>query len=97
MFCYLIQSDICNPNEFPGMGCSNRRFRSVIKIEPSDDAKVLTLEAGFSRDIMRSETLLLYYFKRTKINNAYDYIMCNAQLQGHKKRDIASICCMCPN
>lgn len=27
----------------------------------------------------------------------HDYIMCNAQLQGHKKRDIASIYCMCPN
>ena len=23
--------------------------------------------------------------------------MCNAQFQGHKNRDIASICCMCPN
>lgn len=27
----------------------------------------------------------------------HDYIMCNAQFQGHKNRDIASICCMCPN
>lgn len=27
----------------------------------------------------------------------HDNIMCNAQFQGHKKRDIASIDCMCPN
>jgi len=38
---------------------------------------------------------LLYSF--TLNAQEHDYIMCNAQFQGHEKRDIASIGCMCPN
>lgn len=51
---------------------------------------------GFGGSDAPKQVQSLHLFNHLNTNE-HDYIMCNAQFQGHEKRDIASIDCMCPN
>ncbi len=57
----------------------------------------LSAEGFGGSDAPKQVQSLHFIYSFTLNAQEHDYIMCNAQFQGHEKRDIASIDCMCPN